>query len=198
MVPQRICACLVIAACGVGLGWLSAAEPSRSTLVAQADPPSPKKKDDKVKVEAHLSVDKLPPGGECQVLIRLTVESGWHINTNPAKPKEFVATEITIIGKQGTKLAELKYPKGKPMHMQDFDEDVWVYDGKVDVRGKLQIPAAAAGKSEDVDIIVKYQACDDKRCLLPATVKLTGKLPVAESAADVKPVNAKLFPPESP
>jgi uncharacterized protein len=198
MVSQRICTGLALVACSMSLGWLPAAESVRSTLVAQVDQPAPKKKDEKVKAEAHLSVDKLPPGGECQVLIRLTIEPGWHINTNPANPKDFVATEVSIVGKQGTKIAELKYPKGKPMRMQDFDESVWVYDGKVDVRGKLTVPAAAAGKTEEVDIIVKYQACDDKRCLLPATVKLTGKLPVAGSAADVKPINSKLFPPEAP
>jgi len=198
MVPQRICACLVIAACGAGLGWLSAAEPSRSTIVAQAEPPKPKKKDDKVKAEAHLSVDKLPPGGECQVLIRLTIESGWHINTNPAKPEEFIPTEIAITGKLGTKSAGIKYPKGKELQMKGFDDPVWVYDGKLDVRGKLIVPASAAGKSEDVDIVVKYQACNDKICLPPATVTLKGKLPVAASAGDVKPINAKLFPPETP
>jgi DsbC/DsbD-like thiol-disulfide interchange protein len=174
------------------------ADAPRSVQVAQAAPPAAKKKDEKVKAEAHLSVDKLPPGGECQVIVRLTIESGWHINTNPANPKEFVPTEISIVGKQGTKLADLKFPKGKPIRMQDFDEQVWVYDGKVDVRGKLTVPASAAGKTEEVDIVVKYQACDDKRCLLPTSVKLTGKLPVASTAGEVKAINEKLFPPTGP
>jgi len=186
MLPQRFRALLALTASTVVCGWLIAAEPTS---------PAPKKKD-KLKAEAHLSVDKLPPGGECQVLIRLTIDPGWHINTNPAMPKEFVPTEIAITGKQGTKLAELKFPKGKPFHMQDLDEDVWVYDGRVDIRGKLHVPPTAAGKTEEIEIAVKYQACDDKTCLLPTTYKLVGKLPVATTPDEVKPVNEKLFPPE--
>jgi uncharacterized protein len=197
MWPQRIRACLVLMVCtALVAAWLAMdAPPSR--LFAQGEP-APKKKADKVKAEAHLSVDKLPPGGECQVLIRLSIEPGWHINTNPAKPKDFIPTEITITGKQGTRLAEVTFPKGKPIRMQDFDEQVWVYDGKVDIRGKLRVPATAAGKTEDIDIVVRYQACDDQRCLLPATYKLNGRLPVAATLAEVKPINAKLFEPETP
>lgn len=194
---QRISLGLAITFCAFASSAI-AAEPSRSLLVAQADAPTPGKKADKIKAEAHLSVDKLPPGGECQVLIRLTIEPGWHINTNPANPKDFVATEVSIVSQQGAKLAELKYPKGKAIQMKDFDEKVWVYDGKVDFRGKLTVPASAAGKTDEIDIVVKYQACDDEKCLLPTTYKLKGKLPVAASANDVKSINEKLFPPAGP
>lgn len=158
------------------------------------DSPLPgKKKEEKVKAEAHLSVNKLAPGQECRILIRLTIQDGWHINSNPAKPEGFIATEIGFKGGLGTKLTDLKYPKGELITMKNFDEKVSVYDGKVDIFGKLVVPASAAGKTEEMEIVVKYQACDDEKCLLPASIKLSGRLPVAASGEAVRNVNEKLF-----
>lgn len=193
---------LAFALCGCLLGssllgvTISAAEPVREPLLlAQAAPEVPAKKD-KVTAEAHLSVDKLPPGGECKILIRLTVQEGWHINSNPASPEGFIATEVSFKGKQGTQLGSLKYPKGKAIQMQDLEEMVSVYDGKVNIFGVLKVPPTAAGQTEEMEIVVKYQACDDQKCLLPTTVKLSGKLPIAKADEQVRSVNEKLFKPQ--
>jgi len=175
---------------------VSAAEAvSEVRQVAQAEPAVPAKKD-KVTAEAHLSVDKLPPGSECKILIRLSVEKGWHINSNPAAPQGFIATEVSFKGKQGTQLQSVKYPKGKPIKMQDLNQDISVYDGKVDIFGVLKVPVEAAGLTEDMEIVVKYQACDDQKCLLPTTVKLSGKLQIAKADEPVRSVNEKLFKPQ--
>ena len=152
-----------------------------------------KKKDEKVKVEAHLSVDKLPAGDKCQILIRLTIEPGWHINAVPASPNTF-KTQVEFKGKLGTKLTDMKFPKGKLLRLMDLDEPVSVYDGKVDIRGVLEVPELAGGQTEEMEIAVKYQACNDEKCLIPTTVKLVGKLPVAKPGDTVKPINEKLFP----
>jgi len=154
----------------------------------------PKKKDEQVKVEAHLSVDRLPAGTECQILIRLTVEPGWHINAVPASP-DTIETEVSFKGKLGTKLVRPKFPKGKKLKLMDQDEPVSVYDGKVDIRGVLQIPESAGGQTEEMEIAVKYQACNENICKPPTTVKLNGKLPVAKVGESVKKQNEKLFPP---
>ncbi len=187
---------LILAASGRGIALGVDERVSSDRQVAQAEPAAGvPKKDDKVKAEAHLSTDKLAPGQECRILIRLNVAPGWHINSNPAKPEGFVATEISFKGKLGTLLKDIKYPVGKSMRMQDQDEPVSVYDGKVDVFGKLVIPAEAAGMTEEMEIVVSYQACDDTRCLRPTTVKLSGKLPVAKSGESVRSINEKLFKP---
>ncbi|OYW21977.1 MAG: hypothetical protein B7Z55_05175 [Planctomycetales bacterium 12-60-4] len=183
-----------------GLGSAIGAERVTSVelRVAQADTETKggvPKKDEKVKAEAHLSVDKLAPGQECKILIRLTVAPGWHINANPAKPEGFPATEVSFKGKKGTLLKDVKFPPGKSIQMPDQDEPVSVYFGKVDVFGKLVVPAEAAGMTEEMEIVVTYQACDENRCLPPTTVKLGGKLPVAQSGESVRSINEKLFKP---
>jgi uncharacterized protein len=149
---------------------------------------------DLVKAEAHLSVDRLPAGDKCQILIRLTIQPEWHIGANPPLDENGYPTKIEWKGKQGTKLTQIKYPTGKKFTQEEGLAQL-VYDGKVDIRGTLEIPASAGGTNEDVEIIVHYQACNDKICRIPATVKLSAKLPVADTGEAVKQINEKLFAP---
>jgi DsbC/DsbD-like thiol-disulfide interchange protein len=180
---------LAVSLCGAGLLMALAV-----SAFGQAD----KKKEEHVKVEAHLSVDRLPAGDQCQILIRLTVKPGWHINANPADPEGYIPTTATFKGKLGTTLTGVKYPKGKPMRMEGLDEPISAYEGKVDIRGVLEVPATAGGQTEEMEIAVRYQACNEKTCLLPATIKLAGKLPVAKPGEPVKSQNEKLFAPPAP
>lgn len=158
-----------------------------------ATAPGTGKKEEKVKAEAHLSLNKLAAGRECQILIRLKVQEGWHVNSNPTRPKGLPATEVLFKGKLGTKLTDVRYPPGHLISLQGFEEKVSVYDGQVDIFGKLVVPVEAAGQVEDMEIVIRYQACDDRECLIPTSIKLNGRLPVAAPGEAVRAVNEKLF-----
>ncbi len=147
-----------------------------------------------IKAEAHLSVDRLPAGEKCQILIRLTIQPEWHIGANPPLNDEGYPTKVEWKGKNGTKLVQVKYPTGKKFMPEEGAVQL-VYDGKVDIRGQLEIPAEIGGMNEEMEIIVHYQACNDKICRIPTTVKLAGKLPVAKSGEPVKQINKELFAP---
>ncbi len=177
---------------GLMLAWLTVAAATGTTHAQETGLP---RKTERVRAEAHLSVDRLEPGKECDILIRLNIQPEWHINSNPPEPKEYVATEVTFKGKLGTKLGSVKYPKGKPFRMKGIDEPISVYEGRVDLFGKLSVPAGAAGKLEDMEIVVNFQSCNHEICELPATVKLSGKLPVAREGEAVRAINDKLFHP---
>lgn len=154
------------------------------------------KKDEHVRGVAYLSVDKLPAGSACQVIVVLTVAKGWHINANPAKPDFVKPTKISWKSKNGVELVDVKYPQGSAFKFKDSDEDVMVYEGEVQVRGTLKIPKDAGGLTEDMEITVNYQACNDEGCLPPKSIKLTGKLQIANQGDMVKPINGKLFNPK--
>lgn len=158
----------------------------------------PAKPADLVKAEAHLSVDRLPAGSKCQILIRLTIDPKWHIGANPKANEDDIPTEVEWKSKHGTKLVQVKYPVGKKYTPEGGDTQR-IYDGKdgkVDIRGVLEIPASAAETGEEtVEILVNYQACDDSICHRPTTVKLVAKLPVAKPGEPVKQINEKHFAP---
>lgn len=164
-----------------------------SVVWAQDNPAGGRRtREEPVKPEAHLSVDRLPAGGTCQILIRLQIQPGWHVNANPAtgtaKP-----TEVTLKSKAGTRLTAIKYPKAKVFQPGYADEPVAVYENRVDIFGVLEVPASAGGQTDEVEIAISYQACNDTECLLPKTQRLVAKLPVAAPGEPVKSINQKLF-----
>jgi Rieske Fe-S protein len=153
----------------------------------------PPKKDEVVKAQAFLSVDRLPAGSACQVVVVLNVAKGWHINANPPEPENVIPVKVTWKSKNKIQLNDVKYPKGKAFRFDGTDEDVMVYEGEVQVRGTLEIPKDAGGLTEDMEIVINYQACNETGCLPPKNIKLTGKLPIAKQGETVKPINGKLF-----
>jgi hypothetical protein len=173
---------------GAGLG---------SSPIADKAPKNDKtKKLDILTAEAHLNVDRLPAGSTCRIAMILNIQDGWHINQNPAQPDSMIATRFTLKPtKQGTKLVDVKYPKGHKITAAGFDEPVIVYDGQVVLFGTLDIPESAAGKIEEFELLIRYQACSESRCEPPKTLTLTGKLEVAPVGEKVKVINDKLFNP---
>ncbi len=149
-------------------------------------------------VEAHLNVDRLPAGSTCRIALVLNINDGWHINQNPAQPDDLVPTQFTMKTKLGSKLVDVKYPKGYKLTISGFDEPLMVYEKQTIVFGTIEVPADAGGKNEKFELQVKYQACNDKNCVLPKTLKLDGSVKVAPAGEAVKTINDKLFNPPKP
>jgi hypothetical protein len=150
------------------------------------------KKNEILTAEAHLSVDRLPAGGQCRIAMLIDIKEGWHINQNPS---HLTPTKFTMKTILGTNLSDVVYPKGRKLSLPGQDMPLMIYDGKVILFGTLTVPEDAAGKTEEFELQLKYQACNDEHCGLPKTLKLTGKVEVAPADETVKTINDKLFNP---
>ena len=100
--------------------------------------------------------------------------------------------------KLATQLTDVKYPKGHKITLASADDPLMVYEGQVIVFGTLEVPEDAAGKTEEFELQVRYQACSEARCEQPKTLKLIGKVEVAPAGEKVKTINGKLFNPPKP
>lgn len=158
-----------------------------------ADAQAKTKTPDRVTATAFLSTSRLPAGDRCRIAVVLDVESGWHINTNPAEPDFLVPTTVSIRSSQGTTLESLKFPRGKALQVEGLPEPYKVYDGTITIFGELVVPAAAAGKQEEFELHIRYQSCDDKHCERPRTLKFAGAVPVAEVGESVQSINGAVF-----
>lgn len=152
-----------------------------------------KSRDEIVTAKAYLSVDKLPAGKSCQIAVVLDIKPQWHINQNPSEPSYLVPTKFTMVTKHGSALGQVVYPKGQPMHVDGMDKPILVYEKQVAIRGTLNVPKDAAGKLEEFELVVNYQACNDKECKAPTKLKLSGKVPVAAAGEPIKSVNKNVF-----
>ena len=172
-------------------------QPGPIQLTAGEAEKKPPKKPEFATTRAFLSVDKLPPGGRCKIVVFVDIKEGWHINANPANPKFLIPTVLSVKSKLGCKLTNISYEPGKKVEVPG-SPTLHVYEKKTAIRGVLEIPANAVGKIEEFEILVRYQPCSDTKCLPPKTAKLTGKVTIARSATDVKQINGNLFPKPKP
>jgi DsbC/DsbD-like thiol-disulfide interchange protein len=104
---------------------------------------------------------------EAVVLIKATIEDGWHLyslNLKPGGPNKTIITfspskDFTLVGKAAEPKPIIKYEKVFKMDVGYFQDEV-VFQQKI----KLNKPSAVVkGK-------VEFMVCDDSHCLPPDDV----------------------------
>jgi uncharacterized protein YyaL (SSP411 family) len=126
-----------------------------------------KKSESVVKIEASASK---PDGDNKQtVTIAIKIEKPWHLYANPV-PAEFPGIPITVTIQAQDKSLDSKvdYPQGKLVHDATLG-DYHVYEDQVKLQASIK---RAKDDTSPLSVTVKIQACSDKQCLLPSTVKV--------------------------
>ncbi len=149
-----------------------------------------------VKAKIFPYYNKLPRGGQCPVAIELTIAKEWHINANPANPDFLIPTEVKIKSGQKVKMTKIKYPKHELLNVEGQDEPSHVYGNTVIIYALLEIDAEEKADKAELEVEIKFQACNEKTCEPPDAIKLKGTLPVADPNDDIKQVNESKFPKE--
>lgn len=138
-------------------------------MTAWTQPAMAQKSDARVKVAA--TADKLDGQGKQVVTVTLTIDKGWHAYANPVGNELLAESQTTIsFAVNGKALeARVEYPQGKII-VEKVTGDYRVYEDKVSIKATVQ---RAGGDVGPLEVSAKYQACNDKACLLPATTKIT-------------------------
>jgi DsbC/DsbD-like thiol-disulfide interchange protein len=128
-----------------------------------------KKSDSVVKAEARA--DKPDADGKQTVTLTLDIEKPWHLYANPVGNEDLAEarTVVSFSAKDKIENAKVEYPAGKII-VDAAVGNYKVYEGKITIKATLK---RTKGDDSPLEVTIKLQACDDKRCLLPATVKVT-------------------------
>ena len=179
-----------------------AADPSQQAFKpVLPDPatPSPFKRNYEerpVKAKIYPYFDKLERGGKCPVAIELTIAKEWHINANPASPDFLIPTEITVRSDQKVKMTKVKYPEHELLEVEGQKEATHVYGDKVMIYALLEIDAGETAEKAELEVEIKFQACNSRTCEPPDAIKLKGKLTLANAGDEIKRINESKFPKE--
>ena len=137
---------------------------------------------DKVRLNIIGGDDALA-GNSGEIVLKLDIEPGWHVNANPASMEFLIPTAAsTSVNGQSLDIPT-QYPRGRVSDITLGDTALEVYDDKASIRllpdEKQTAMLKEAGK---LDMTVRVQACSDEGvCLAPAD------LPVALNLDDNKP-----------
>ena len=137
-----------------------------AVLSAAAQPPQPPEK--LLDVSARLTDPDAQ--GRQELKLTLKIKDGWHLYANPAGVEDYVPTTLAIQAQPVPRELKITYPEGKAMEDPAGNGTLRVYEGEVTLRATWLRPGAAKGA--EVEVSLRYQACDAATCLPPKTLKL--------------------------
>ncbi len=115
------------------------------------------------RVRAEASLRRLP--GREEIVVRLRIAPGFHVNANPASYDYLVPTAVRF---EGLEPARVRYPEARLFKPGFERRGLAVYEGEVEIVAEL--PAGALAADRTVRGEVRVQACDDSVCLPPASL----------------------------
>ncbi len=127
-----------------------------------------------VSVEVTLEGDRLPMGLTREIVATLRVPEGQHLYGVPV-PEGLVAAAIEVDETEGILTYTPVAPPTSPLTLAGSGETLQAYDGNVVLRLPVAQNARNMEKDDDghryvtISGSVRWQACDDKECFLPAS-----------------------------
>jgi len=137
---------------------------------------------DPVQWSLKLDSEAARPGARLAARLMANIQPGWHLYSLTT-PKGPIPTTVRILDNPAIAGYEVYQPKPSVKFDPNFKVDTETFEGETELFLILQIsPAAAAGEVEVV-AQARYQACDDKQCLLPVRKMASAILRIDPTAA---------------
>jgi DsbC/DsbD-like thiol-disulfide interchange protein len=124
-------------------------------------------------VKAAAQRVEIPAGGSAEAIVRLTIQSGYHVNANPPTFSYLKATTLEISPSDGVSVAFVTYPKALDKKFAFAEKSLAVYEGDTDLKATLKSDQAAKKGERSIPARLRIQACDDQVCYPPGTLELT-------------------------
>jgi len=153
------------------------------------------KDQDALTASTFWSQNGVKPGGQITLAVALDVQKRYHIMGHDAKDP-YIPTKLEIINAP-TELRS-STPIFPETQLFDFGEEgtkekIRGFSGRTVVFIPMAMTESAKIGTADLQIRISYQACDDKVCLMPASITKLLTLSVLESSASVNNLNEDLF-----
>lgn len=142
--------------------------------------------DDEIKITAaiHGGNGSLRQGVIRHLLVRFELAHGLHLYGKPVA-KGMRPLEIEVNGPPGLVIERAEFPPTRSLHLAEADLTLPVWEGTFDVRIPIYPVGELASEvrpldsgSVDINIEVRFQACDSNICLLPKQENITITAPL--------------------
>jgi DsbC/DsbD-like thiol-disulfide interchange protein len=123
-----------------------------------------------------IAVTKVHPGETVTLSVRFKVDTGLHVQANPASAKNLIPTTVTFEPSAGLEIGAPSYPTSKSFRLKGSETDIATYDGEVEIR----LPVTASSKTKPGKRKLKgklrYQACEETSCFFPMSLPLEASI----------------------
>ncbi len=135
----------------------------------------------------ELSADREPlvSGGPYRLLVELSVDGGWHVNTQSPGDEFAVPTTVEWELPEGWETPRMSWPPGHAIKFDFSETPLSVWEGTVVLVGSGTVPEGFTGPLR-IGVRVTAQACNNSTCLPPTPVEAHLQAEVAPAGTPVK------------
>jgi hypothetical protein len=124
-------------------------------------------------VKASAADVQIPAGGSTEAIVKLAIQSGYHVNANPPTFPYLRATEVVVQTGEGVSVGFITYPNPLTKRFAFAEQPLAVYEGDATIKVMLKASASAAKGPRSLATKLNVQACDDQVCYPPGTLELS-------------------------
>ena len=120
------------------------------------------------------SVMHLKVGSSGEAGVKITVQSGFHTNANPASAPNLIPTQLTVDPVNGIVAGKPVYPAPSGTRKFQFSETpLKVYEGTVLFKVPIKTAASLPKGELSLKATVRAQPCDEEVCYPPRNIEVT-------------------------
>jgi thiol:disulfide interchange protein DsbD len=131
-------------------------------------------------------------GEEFRLAVVLSVDRGWHVNSNDPGDEFSWPTTVEFDVPEGWLAPVLSFPEGETLEFEFSEDPIEVWEGEAVILAVLSIPETASGDVR-LRVTVTAQACNNTQCLPPEELRSGVDVTVAPPGSRWKKVNREIF-----
>ncbi len=109
--------------------------------------------------------DRVRPGEPFEIILRLQIANGWHINAAKARAG-LIPTAVDVRTESDVRVLDIDYPEPTQLEADFAEGAIPVYEGAVSIRVRLEVgESAPVGGSIEIRLAYRAQACSASACL---------------------------------
>ena len=144
--------------------------------------------------QVQLMPDRTPAvaGDELRLIVEITVDRGWHVNSDDPGDEFSLPTEVDFRLPDGWLAPVVSFPDGESVEFEFSETPIEVWEHRTVILANLVVPQSATGDHR-LRVAVTAQACNNTQCLPPEEVRAGVDVTVAPPGSSWSPANERLF-----
>jgi len=123
-------------------------------------------------VKASPQEVTIAAGESGEVVVRLQITSGYHVNANPPTFSYLKATQLEITPADGISVEFITYPDALTKKFSFSEKPLAVYEGETTLKARIKADKTTKTGTHNLSAKLRVQACDDKVCYAPGAIDL--------------------------
>ena len=146
-----------------------------------------------VAINPVAETDAVHPGTIAHVALAVTLDPGFHVNSNAPLDEFLIPTVLTLDPPAGISLEALAFPEAILLEQLGAEQPLAVFEEEFLIGAALTLDDTLPPGSYAVPGTLRYQACNDRMCFTPTNVQIQFDLMVAPATQALTTVRPDLF-----